>query len=173
MTNFERQSRAYRAQVHWRTESVVDQLVMDYLSRGGKFDARKINDIFNTALQTAQLLTDLEIGAGLISLNEEKDDDSSDGNEVCDLRERNPEGSTGDFGNEGRVRNPSRQPDQTDDNGSAGSGKVDPPKQQPPPYQSGPGERRRYVSGPPGSEIYPTPGNGPSGVGPSVPDVRG
>ncbi len=179
MLNFEGMKEQYRRRIRWATDDILGKLVIDYLLKGGQFDGTKITRMFSTAVRTAQLLVDLEIGTGLDPLEkdeEEEEKDTNDSNskttqeggaevrsfgevEVGHLGQRNPEGPTGSFGLEGRVRDPNGATDQTDDNGTAGSREVNPPQQQSAPTELGPGAGGRYSSGPEGPQVRTTSGN--------------
>ena len=77
MLNFEGLSKAYRDRLWGEAEFFLSKMVEDHLLKGGEFDAQKITKMFGTAVCTAQLLLDLEIGTGLCPLREDDDDEVS------------------------------------------------------------------------------------------------
>ena len=81
--------------------------------------------------------------------------------EVSNLRSGNPEGPTGGFGNEGRVRNPNGAADQVDDHGATGGREIDSPQQQSVPTEPRPGTGWGHSSGPEGPPFYPHPIDAP------------
>lgn len=164
MLNFDATSKQYKEKVRWDAQDLVEDLVKDHLMKGGSFDAVKITKFFNDSIRSSQLLVDLFIGAGLSPLEDAYDGNTNseaattgqnegglpanafttDG--VSDLGKADPEGPTGSGGNEKRVAHTASEPDTADDNGTAGSGEVDAPKQQPVSAITGPGTGRGHSS---------------------------
>lgn len=80
MLNFEGTGRRYRERIQYRAEDLFDRMIHDHLLKGGDFDAKKITKFFGTAVRTAQLMTDLEIGTGLNPCPEEEEEENDDEN---------------------------------------------------------------------------------------------
>ncbi len=184
MLNFEGMSEQYRERIRWKAQEIVDRLTMDHFLKGGKFDAPRITEFFSTAIRTAQLLADLEIGTGLDPLMEEQNGknyqetdhqplNAFTPNEVGDLGKGDPEGPPGCSGNTVGVYDPGCQPNSSDDNGPAGGGEVNTTEQQPTPPKPGPGERGGHSGGPQGIKVHPPAIDGRGGTRPGVSDLCG
>lgn len=151
MNNFENVDKGYRERVAWMTSDLVREALEARIKMGATFDAKATMKIFNDSVDYARMITDLEISSGLEPL-EKEDKDAK-----CNIKAGDPEGSTSDRGNEGRVRNPNPSTESSSNNGTTGSGEVNPPKQQPKSPQPRSGTRGGHGSRPESLEVDTTP----------------
>ena len=148
MRNFNGSPLDYRKRVRYGAEQAYEEAVERKIKEGGTFGVIQASKLFVDCLDFSALLEDLVLASGL---RQTGDDDleaketelkykrrEDIRNAISDKQAGDTEGPSGDSGDVNGLRYTEHPADPPSDNGTAGSGEVDTPEQQPPPAITGP-----------------------------------